>query len=116
MTNLHKRFALFLIGCIGSRTVLAYLAAIANKQWLTIMGYFALAPVLGWIYIIVTGSRKTGAEVFGDKIWWGDLRIIHATLYALFAYYAINGDSSAWRFLAVDVVFGLSAFLWHHFG
>lgn len=114
MNTFHKRALLFLIGCIGTRSLLAYIAKIAQPKWLTIMGYIALAPVIGWIYIILTGSRQTGPEVFGDKIWWGDLRIIHATLYALFAYFAINKDPGAWRFLAVDVAFGLLAFLWHH--
>ena len=116
MTNLHKRFLLFLIGCIGTRSAIAYLASIASGRWLTLMGYLALVPVVGWLYIILTGARKTGAEVFGDRIWWGDLRAIHVSLYALFAWYAIKGDGGAWRFLAVDVVFGLAAFLWHHFG
>ena len=29
--------------------------------------------------------RKTGKEVFGSKIWWNDLRPVHASLYILFA-------------------------------
>ena len=27
--------------------------------------------------------RKTGLEVFGDKIWWNNLRPIHGILYGL---------------------------------
>jgi hypothetical protein len=115
MINLHKRFLLFLIGCIGSRAGIAYLAANVGTRWLTLMGYLAVLPVLGWLFIILTGARKTGPEVFGERIWWGDLRKIHAALYALFAWYAIHGDAGAWRFLAIDVLFGLAAFLWYHF-
>jgi hypothetical protein len=114
MNNIQKRFLLFIIGCIGARSAIAYLAKVIRPDLLQIMGFLALLPVLGWLYIIVTGSRETGAEVFGDKIWWGNLRLVHATLYGLFAYYAINKDAAAWKFLAIDVVIGLLAFLWHH--
>jgi hypothetical protein len=54
-------------------------------------------------------------EVFGEKIWWNDLRPIHGTLYLLFAYYAIRGSKYAWTILLVDVLFGLIAFFIHHF-
>jgi hypothetical protein len=114
MNNIQKRFILFLIGCIGTRSAIAYAAKAVKPDLLRWMGFLAVLPVLGWLYIIITGSRKTGAEVFGDKIWWGDLRIVHATLYTLFAYYAINKDAGAWKFLAIDVVIALLAFLWHH--
>jgi hypothetical protein len=116
MNNLQKRYLLFLIGCIGSRTAIAYIAKTINLTYLPLLGALAILPVIGWIYIIMTSSRKTGPEVFGDKIWWGNLRPIHALLYALFAYYAINKNRNAWQFLAADVVLGLMAFLWHHFG
>jgi hypothetical protein len=79
------------------------------------MGYLLLLPAVGFMYIYLTDSRKTGPEVFGEKIWWNDLRPVHALLYALFSYNAINGNRNAYLFLLVDVLFGLSAFLVHHF-
>ena len=79
------------------------------------MGYLLLLPAFGFIYIYLTDSRKTGPEVFGGKIWWNDLRPLHAILYLLFSYNAINGDTNAWIYLLVDVVFGLASFLVHHF-
>ena len=66
-------------------------------------------------YIFFTGSRQTGAEVFGSKIWWNDLRPIHGLLYLLFAYNAIMGNKSAWIYLLVDVIFGLISFLTFHY-
>ena len=114
MNTIQKRFLMFLIGCIGTRSVIALIAKNIRPDLLQWMGILALLPVIGWLYIIITGSRVTGAEVFGDKIWWSNIRIIHATLYALFAYYAINKDAGAWKFLLVDVVIGLLAFVWHH--
>lgn len=110
-TNNIKRLVLFLVGCIGTRSLIAYLAKVASSEYLQMMGYLALLPAFGFFWIWATGSRKTGPEVFGDKIWWNDLRPIHGTLYALFAFYAIQKEPFAWWFLFVDVVFGLIAFL-----
>ena len=115
LTNLQKRYLLFLIGCIGTRLLLVYIAKNISVTLLRYMGYIALLPAIGFFYIYFTKSRQTGAEVFGDKIWWNDLRPIHGTLYLLFAYHAIRGNTNAWVFLLVDVLFGLSAFLIHHF-
>jgi hypothetical protein len=115
MNNKQKRLILFLFGCIGTRSLLVYIATTTNKHLLNIMGYLALLPAIGFFYIYFTGSRKTGIEVFGDKIWWNNLRPIHGTLYSLFAYNAINGNSNAYLYLLVDVIFGLVSFLLYHF-
>ena len=115
MNTLQERILLFLIACIGTRSLFVYLAKNASKQHLKYMGYLALLPAIGFLYIYLTGSRKTGAEVFGGKIWWNNLRPIHSMLYFLFAYNAINGNPSAWVFLLIDVTFGLISFLNHHF-
>ena len=115
MNTIQKRFILFLIGCIGTRFLLVYMAKTTNKTLLKYMGYLALLPAIGFGFIYLTGIRKTGAEVFGEKIWWNDLRPIHSLLYLLFAYNAINGNLNAWKYLLVDVLFGLSSFLFFHF-
>ena len=115
MNSIQKRFLLFLIGCIGFRTALVFVAKGLSQQYLPFMGYIALLPAIGFTYIYLTGSRKTGGEVFGDKIWWNDLRPLHAILYFMFAFSAINKQSTAWIYLAVDVIIGLFAFLIHHY-
>ncbi len=114
MNNTQKRFLLFLFGCIGSRALLVYLAKIANRMYLQYMGYLLLLPAIGFLYLFFTGSRKTGGEVFGDKIWWNNLRPVHAVFYFLFAYNAIQGNPFAWMFLLADVIFGLLSFLLFH--
>lgn len=114
MEAIHKRFLLFLIGCIGTRSLFVYIAKNVDIKWLKYMGYLALLPAIGFSYIFLTGSRQTGAEVFGDKIWWNNLRPIHALLYFLFAYNAIIGNTNAWIYLLVDVIFGLTSFLVFH--
>ena len=72
-------------------------------------------PAIGFMYIYLTDSRKSGAEVFGDKIWWNDLRPVHAILYTMFALSAINGIKQSWIFLLIDVIIGLIAFLTYHY-
>ena len=112
---MQKRFLLFLIGCIGIRSLFVIIAKNASINYLPILGYLALLPAIGFIYIYVTGSRKTGAEVFGGKIWWNNLRPLHAILYGLFAYNAINRNHNAWMYLLVDVIIGLVSFLSFHY-
>ena len=114
MNDIQKRFLLFLIGCIGTRTLFVYVAKYAGEKYLPLLGYLALLPAIGFIYIYLTGSRKTGAEVLGEKIWWNDLRPLHSLLYFLFAYNAIIGNNKAWIYLLVDVIVGLVSFLFFH--
>ena len=111
---LQIRFLLFIFGCIGSRLLLTTLSAFSYGRLLTAMGIFALIPVIGWFYIIFIGKRDTGLEVFGDKIWWKNLRPIHMLLWAFFAYLAISGNRNAWIVLLIDTMLGLSSFLFHH--
>ena len=115
MNTVQKRFLLFLVGCIGTRSLFVYLAKNASAQILMYMGYLALLPAIGFLYIYFSGARKTGAEVFGEKIWWNNLRPLHSALYFTFAYNAINGNPMAWIYLAMDVIIGLISFLGYHF-
>lgn len=115
MNDIQKRFLLFLVGCIGARTLAAYTAKVAPAQYLPYLGYLALLPAMGFAFIWATGARKTGAEVFGARIWWNDLRPVHSVLYFLFAYWAIKGVRAAWLFLLADVCIGLGAFLGYHY-
>lgn len=115
MENIQKRFLLFLIGCIGIRLLLVYIAKISNPTNLQIMGIVSLIPAIGFMYIYLSGSRKTGGEVFGDTIWWNNLRPVHSILYFLFAYFAIVGNKHAYKFLLTDVSVGLIGFLTYHF-
>ena len=114
MNNIQKRFLLFLIGCVGVRSLFVVIAKNIDIKYLRYLGYLALLPAIGFAYIYLTGSRKTGQEVFGEKIWWNDLRPLHSLLYLLFAYNAIIGNKNAWVYLFIDVIIGLSSFLVYH--
>lgn len=112
MNALQKRTLIFLIFCIGTRTLFAYLAK-TYTQYLPYMGALAILPAIGFLYYFFSGTRQTGPEVFGDKIWWNNLRPLHAIIYLLFAISALCKKPYAWMFLSLDVVIGLSAFTIH---
>jgi len=114
INNIQKRFLLFLLGCIPTRILLVILSM--NKRLLPIMGYFALIISIGFFYLYFSGSRKTGPEVFGDKIWWNSLRPIHGILYFLFFINAtIYHNPLSYLYLLVDVILGLSSFVIYHY-
>ena len=112
----NKRMLAFLIGCIGTRSAIAYAAKIAPPAWLMLMGFLALVPAIGFITIYVMKWRQTGVEVGGGKIWWNALRPFHALMWLLFAISAIARNPNAWIILFLDVLVGLTAFVLHHSG
>ena len=114
MYNLQKRFLLFIIFCIGSRLLLAFIAKNLPEKFLKIMGYFYIIIAISFMYLFITNKRKTGPETFGEKIWWTKLRPIHSILYFLFAFFAITGNKNAWYFLLLDAIFGLVSFVYFH--
>ena len=97
---------LFII-CIIIRFILVLLAKYVNKNILQILGYISLIQAIGFIYLYLFDKRKTGFEIFGDKIWWNKLRPIHGILYLLFAIYAIKKEDFAWIPLLIDVLLGI---------
>ena len=120
MNNIQKRFVLFLGLCIPIRSFLIFLAYKFknNTKYLKIMGLILLVPAIGFLYIYITNSRKTGAEVFGGNIWWNDLRPIHGLNYLMFSIFALSNNkymnNNAWKLLLIDVFIGLTSFLLYH--
>lgn len=114
MNPIQKRFLLFLFGCILVRISFVVISK-KYQQYLPLMGKLALIPAISFMYIYANDLRKTGGEVFGDKIWWNHLRPIHSLLYGLFAILALNSNPHSWIVLLVDVTIGLLAFLQFHY-
>jgi hypothetical protein len=108
-----KLFLLFIVVCMGTRLLMSYIAKSIRGKYLQLMGYLMAVPAFGFAYIYMTGSRNKGR--FGQKAWWNDLRPIHAVLYGLFAWNAINKRSNSWMFLFADAIFGLISFLIHYY-
>ena len=105
---------MFLIGCIGVRLIFVIAAKFANQRTLEYMGYAALIPAAGMLYLWLTGSRMSGMEA-GGKIWWHSWRIVHSALYFAFAYSAVIAHSRrAYMYLAADVIVALCLFFAHY--
>jgi hypothetical protein len=111
---LSKRFMLFIFGCIPIRLLCAYISKIVNEKYLPYLALLALIPMIGWLYIYFINPRDTGPEVFGDKIWWNELRIVHALNYLLFIIYALQKKSFSYLVLFFDAIVGLMGFLLFH--
>lgn len=110
--QLH-RWLLFLLGCIGVRLLFVIVAKFASNRVLPYLGYAALIPAAGMLYLWLTNSRMTGMEA-GGKIWWHSWRLAHSALYFAFAYAAINRDNKAYLYLATDVILALVLFFAHY--
>ena len=80
-----EKFNLFIFGCIFVRSIFVIIAK-NNYQYLPLMGKLAFIPVIGFIYNL----KKNGNGFFGGKIWWSNLRPIHALLYSTFAILALK--------------------------
>lgn len=105
---------MFLIGCMGARFGLAYLAYKAKPKYLSYMSFIGFYMFIAFSVIYINGWRKTGIEVNGEKIWWNALRPIHASLWYLFTIKAIAKDKDAWIAILIDTLLGLTAFLIHY--
>ena len=115
LTKLQKRIILFLIGCMGTRLFLVYMAYKLPIFWLKIMGIFGIILSIGFFTIFWFGLRKYGQETMGDRIWWNSLRPFHSLTYLIFGILALMGIKKyAWIVLLVDLLIGLLAFIIHH--
>jgi hypothetical protein len=115
LTSIQKRFLLFLGGCIPIRLLFVFVAWSIYIKYLPLLGYIALLPAIGFLYLFVSGKRQTGLETQGQPIWWVNFRPIHGILYLLFSIYAIKGIRKSYLFLLIDVLIGLLLFLWFHY-
>lgn len=118
MNPLHKRFLLFLAGCIPARLALAFASRSAGTGVLrtSLVVMFSVIAI-GFLTIYMAGLRKTGAETMGQPIWWNSLRPVHASLYGGAAYALATGSPVlASNLIFADTAIGLGAFFLHHSG
>jgi hypothetical protein len=98
---------LFLSVCLPLRFALAMLAK-TQPSLLTPLGVLYLFIALGMALIYLFNLRPTGLEA-GGRIWWNNIRPLHAGIYLGFALMALKGDTRAWLFLLADVIVGATA-------
>jgi hypothetical protein len=112
MNNI-QRWLLFLIGCIGTRSLLTFLSYIYRKHpWFRYASIPAMVIGVNFIIIYTMGWRKTGLETGGERIWWNSLRPVHGVLWILFAVNVWLQNPYSYIILLVDTVMGLIATLW----
>ena len=120
MASVTTRGALtFLLACLGARLAIAAAAFYVSPGWLRVMGMAALVLVCSWVYIYMFDAAPFGRESGGldsglQKIWWNNLRPLHAGLYFAFAVMAIKKSPYAYRVILLDTLVGLVAWLHHY--
>jgi hypothetical protein len=115
LSKLQKRIMLFLVGCMGARLFLVYLAYKLPIFWLKIMGIFGILISIGFFSIFWFGLRKNNGIMGDNKIWWNSLRPFHALTYLIFGILALMSiQKYAWIVLLIDVLVGLLAFTIHY--
>ena len=68
----------------------------------------------GFLYLFFQNLRLNAPEADGNT-WWANLRLVHGTLLMCAAIYCFRGDSTASVPLAIDVIFGFTLYIYHHF-
>ena len=101
------RLALFLFLCVPLRLLFTYVAYKTPIEWLPVLAVPAVAIAVGFA---VQFMRNPVRGQFGGPVWWHWWRLVHVSMYLLFACPATfrRGDA-AWRVLLADVAIGLSA-------
>ena len=104
----------FVFGCILLRLSFVAVAYKINRKYLPILGFLALIPAFGFVYIYFEYMKRT-MGAFGQKVWWKNLRLVHALLYICFFVLAINKSKYSYVPLLIDVCIGSFAFVFHHY-
>lgn len=117
ITKIQKRFLLFLVGCIGTRSLMVYLSKSGSIEINNLLAIATLLMGIGFFVIYFGEFRKVGLETQGQPIWWNHLRPIHGVLYFTFSYliFIQQNYTNAWKILLFDVLFGLFSFLHFHY-
>ena len=115
MMTVERRRALFLLGCIPLRLIIAILPIYLDKSYLLYYGLLLSLPMFGFFYLYFNNLRLNASES-GGMTWWSEFRLLHASLYMCAVIYAFQGKRTAWIPLMLDVVIGMLLFLHNHFG
>ncbi len=112
--GLKFRVPLFLIGCLGARTGIAYLVKRVSSKYRLLMASLLLIPAIGFAVIYLFRLRRTGGEVFGQRIWWDKLRPFHSLMYFAAALAVYFRKKNAYLLILLDTLVGLVAFCRYH--
>lgn len=108
--NTLKRNILFLTVCLPLRTLVVYLLSRLNLKQRKYISWIFLIPAYGWLNLTIVGKKK---GFFKGNAWWSGLRPIHSLLYFIFVILSIREVSTSYYFLYLDVLVGLSGFIYY---
>jgi len=102
---------LYFTVCLGIRSLIAHAFHRAPGRYLPIMGVLALIIAIGFMMIYLLGWRQGSVVETGKacKVWWNDLRPIHAALYLLSGLAALKRQRST--YLWMDVWIGIGYYV-----
>jgi len=89
---------LFFFACLPTRLLIAQNAKRIPRPLL-------LVPAIGFGYRYVMGDRLGTRGMFGSKIWWQEMRLIHSMMWFM----AYDSPDDAKTILTLDVLIGLAA-------
>ena len=101
-------------GCIPLRIFLVYLSTIIPTEHLYLFGIVLLAMSIGFLFLYFKRIRMNPPESGTGTAWWHNFRLIHGALYLTAAIYAFQKNKLIWIPLTIDILFGISVFLFHY--
>ena len=109
----QQRILYFLVGCIGTRTIIAISPLYTPSEWLPLLGLFTLSFGVAFLYLFFVNGRLNAPEG-GGVTWWASYRLLHGLLYVAASIYLFKKQRIAWLPLTMDVLLGLTVFLVEH--
>lgn len=105
----------FLVGCVGLRVLFSMAIQFAPELVLPLLCGVCIAIAVGFTFVWATGIRqKKGA--FSNTIWWNPLRLVHASMYLLTAWFLYTKKQYlASTVVLLDTSIGMLAYLVHHY-
>lgn len=101
-----KKILLF-IGCIIIRSLFVYLGY--NSITLPYFRFLTIFISFGFMYQFLFKQRKSG--IFGQEVWWHNLRLFHSITYGLFSFLAFNKNKRSYLVLTLDLLIGIISFI-----
>ena len=112
LSQLHKRFMLFLFLCIPSRLLIIYLGKkfeTGKKIYRILLSLVTFIIGLGFLKIYFFGSKIADAQLEWagvETVWWDNLRIAHGVCYIFFSIFNFLNITNSWFFILAEVSFG----------
>ena len=114
MSNNKKILFIFFFACFPVRLLLAYIVKHLSNKALIYSGYLAIVISLLFIKSYLEYKPNLSIGAFGGKVWWENMRALHASIYLLYGLLSIKKYNKSWIVLLIDAFLGAIAFSYHY--